>query len=321
MASKRPQMFARVDQRAVSPGNTVTLDVPNSHILGAIEIALHLTLTTTAGSVTVADATMGAINFVRRIQLRLDGSTIPLSVSGKHLDYWMHIDRPGMERLATSSTTSGDTWDAVLRWEVAQSVSNLTGAIPLRNYGSVQLEIEFDALSTLGTGTNLAVAGNVEAFVELYDETSAIAYDSSLIHTLTEHFVELVQTGDKIIDIPRGRALERMLIIAENNSAYSDSLVSEWKWRNGQGNEPYYHTDYTMRARMRRDYGGDDTPVTGLAAFDYRRAGNRDVIPLGDPGAAPYPQLIATIRAGTALTAAKLHIIREELERVEGVAA
>ncbi|MCK9485568.1 MAG: hypothetical protein M0R73_02540 [Dehalococcoidia bacterium] len=319
--SKRPQMFARVDQRPVNLGNTVVLDIPNSHILGAIEIALHLTLTTSSGTVTVADSALGAIPVIKRIQLRLDGSTIPLSVSGEFLDYWSHVDRPGSERLATSGTASGSVWDAVLRWEVAQSESNLTGAILLRNYGSVQLEIEFNGLASLGSGTGLAVAGNVEVWAELYDETVPIAFDNSLMHTLTEHFVAVEQTGDKIIDIPRGRGLERMLVIPENDGAYVDGLVTAWTWRNGQGFEPYFYTDYLLRARARRLYGGDDTPVTGLRVFDFRRAGNRDVIPLGDPAAAPYPQMVATIASGASLSNARLHIVREELENVTTPAA
>lgn len=316
--AKRPQMFRRLGRTAVSAGNTVTIDIPNAHILAALEIAITGTVGVSAGGVTVVDATTGPIKLIKRAQLRLDGSTVPLSVRGEFLDLWSHIDRPGSERKVSSSTADDGTWNAVLRWELAQSEVNLTGAIKLSNYGSVQLEIEFDAITVIATGTGVAFTGNVEAWGELYDESLPIAFDDSVMHTLTEHFVPVNASGDNPITIARGRALERLIVIAENNALFADNLVDSITLRLGQGFEPYYRTALMAQAYLARNYGGDDMPTSGVHVFDFRRAGDRDVIPLGDPQAAPYPELIAAVSSTPALTNAKLHVLREELERVEG---
>lgn len=310
------QIAIELGQDDISAGQTKAIELPKSHFLGALEIHLNAAVTVSAGNITVVDSTLGSIPLIERVQLRLDGRTLPLQVSGRNLDYWSHVDRPGMERLALSGTASGARFDSVIRFELAQSEGNLTGALKLSDYTSARLEITFAAVTAIATGTDVAVTGSVNVYGELYDETRPVAANTNVVHTLSEFDVDITSTGEKVIKLTKGRALERLLIIAENNGAPTWGLLDGIKFEGGPGDTPYDWTTPMFRARQLRHYGGDDTPIVGLYVFDFRRAGNRDLIPLGDAQFAPEPSIRATVTAGVTLTNAKLTVIPEELETV-----
>lgn len=311
---------SRLDSDDISAGNEVTLDIPNSHFLAAIDIHLDAIVEVTSGSVTIVDSTLGAIPLITRIQLILDGRTIPLDISGEFLDYWSHIDRPGSERIALSSTTDGDPWDTVLRYELAQSIANLTGAIRLSDYGTVQLKITFGAVTLIATGTGVSVSGTVKLYGDLYDESQPVAADTSVIHTLNAITHDVQSTGiNQHVDLAKGRVLERLIVIPENSGSYTWALVDAMSFRKSQGNVSIAKEAPVFRAEQRRYYGGDDSPITGVHVFDFRQAGNRDVLALGGP-AARSPQLLFDVGSGTSLSTARLHLISEELEPVEAAA-
>ena len=311
------QMSILAAQGTVAPSTTVSLELPKAHYLGALDLHLNLAVTVTGGAITVVDASLGSIPLIRRVQLRLDGRTIPLSVRGVFLDYWSHVDRPGSERLALTGTASGSRFDSVLRYELAQSEANLTGAVLLSQYASARLEIEFNAVTTIATGTGVALSGTVDVYAELYDETKPIQVGRPVVHTLTEFTQDITAHGTRSIKLPKGRALERLVLVAENNSAYTWDLISDITFRAGPGDEPYgpWSTPL-MRARNKRHYGGDDIPISGIYVLDLRRAGNRDIIPLGASGVAPEPELIIRTNSNTSLVSAQVHVVMEELEPV-----
>lgn len=316
------QIAIPIGQDDIAAGTTARIELPNAHYLGAIDIHFAGVVTTSAGGITVVDTTLGMIGLIERIQLRLDGKTSPLQITGRNLDYWSHVDRPGMERLALSGTTSPAAFDTVLRYELAQSEANLTGALKLSDYKSVVLEIKFSAITDIATGTDVAISGNVDVYGEMYDENApGVLVNTSLVHTLNEYDVVIDATGNKKIKLQTGRALERLLIIAENNGSPTWDLISNISLEGGPGDIPYDWATPIFRARQLRHYGGDDTPIVGMFVLDLRRAGNRDIIPLGDGLAAPAPQIVVTVPAGTALTNAKLTIIPEELESVRRIPA
>lgn len=312
------QIKRQVGQGTFAAASSVFIDLPSAHYLGALELHLDLTVTdSSAAAITVVDSTLGAIPIVTNVQLVLDGATIPLNISGQFLDYWSHIDRPGSERLATSSTTSGAEWDAVLRYELAQSIANLTGVIPLHQISSARLEIEFGAVSLIATSANTTtVSGSVKVYAEMYDNRRPIPVDTSVVHTLRVITVDVTSTGEKIIKLPTGRQLQRLIVIAENNSAYTWALLDSLTFRMGQGDDPYEMNTPIFRAWQRRHYGGDDIPITGVYVFDFRGAGPRDVVPMGDINLAPDPHLVINVPSGTSLTTARAHLILEELEPV-----
>jgi hypothetical protein len=312
---KRP-----VGQEPIAAGVTRSIELPKDAILGAIEIHVGAVFTTTAGAITVVDSTLGVIPLITNIQLVLDGRAIPLSCSARFLDIWSHIDRPGSERLATSSTVSGDQWDTVLRYELGQAVHNLTGALRLPNYATARLDITFGALSLVASGTGLAVGGNVTVYNESYDPTQIVA-DHSVIHTLTATQYEVSATGTNLTrKLAKGRALERLIVIPENNGVLGVwTMLSNLGLRLKNGDEPYIHDTPVFRAAQLRHYGGDDVPITGVYVFDFRQSGDRDVIPLGDLRQAPEPEIVFTTSG--ALVNAKLHVLAEELAAVQQPAA
>lgn len=317
------QIKRQVGQGTFAASGSVFIDLPRSNYLGALELHLDFTVTdSAAAAITVVDSTLGAIPILTNVQLVLDGATVPLNVSGQFLDYWSHIDRPGSERLATSSTTSGAEWDAVLRYELGQSIANLTGVIPLHQVSSARLELEFGAVSLIATSANTTtVAGTVKVFAEMYDNTRPIPVDTSVVHTLRSITTDIASTGEKIIKLPTGRQLQRLAVIAENNSAFTWSLLDTVKFRMGAGDDPYEMNTPIFRAQQLRHYGGDDIPITGVYVFDFRAAGPRDVVPLGDINLAPDPELVVEVPSGTSLTTARVHMLFEELEPVSNVLA
>ena len=312
------QIKRQVGQATFAASSSVFIDLPRSHFLGALEIHLDLAVTdSSAAAITIVDSTLGPIPIVTNIQLVIDGRTVPLNVSGEFLDYWAHIDRPGMERLATSSTTSGTGWDAVLRYELAQSIANLTGVIPLHEVASARLEISFGAVSLIASSDNTTtVTGTIKIYAEMYDATKPTPVDVSVVHTLRKITHDLASTGEHAIELPTGRQLQRLILVAENSGSYTWSLLDNVGLRMGQGDDPYSMSTEIFRAWQRRFYGGDDTPITGIYVLDFRQAGPRDVVPMGDRALAPDPELIVNIPSGTSLSTARVHILLEELEPV-----
>lgn len=309
------QIFRRIGQGTIAPSTVVSIELPKVHYLGALEIHMDAVGDVSSGSLTVVDSTHGIIPMITSIQLVLDGRTIPLNISGKHLDWWSRVDRPGSERLALSATADGGLWDAVLRYELAQSIANLTGALPLWHYASARLEITFGAATLAATGTAVTFTGVVDVYGELYDQNRPVVVDPSVVHTLRSFTADITSSGEKRIKIPKGRALERMLVVPENNSAQDWTLLTDVALECGPGDTTYSFTTPVARARQLRHYGGDDIPITGLYIFDFRQAGNRDIVALGDPRVAPEPELVLTVSSDS-LTTAKVHIILEELEPV-----
>lgn len=316
------QFKRQVATIGIVAGSTEFADLPKSHYLGALEFHIDATVTdSSAAAITVVDATLGAIPIIDKIQLVLDGTIIPLNIRGEFLDYWSHVDRPGSERFVITSTTSGAGWDAVLRYELAQSIGNLTGAIPLHKLSSARLEVTFGAVGDIATSANTTtVTGNVIVVAEMYSANRALGIDESVVHTLREYAADIAATGETNVEIPAGRQLERMLIIAENNALYVWTMLSNILFRMAQGDDPYSISTEIFRSQQLRVYGSDDIPITGLYVFDFRQAAGRDIVPLGDLNLAPDPELVLTVPSGTVLTNARVHVVMEELQRV-GVAA
>ncbi len=155
----------------------------------------------------------------------------------------------------------------------------------------------------------------------MYDQRRPIPVDISVVHTLRVITVDITSTGEKIIKLPSGRQLQRLIVIAENSSAYTWSLLDSMTFRMGQGDDPYEMNTPIFRAWQRRHYGGDDVPITGVYVFDFRGAGSRDVVPMGDLNLAPDPQLVTNVPSGTSLSTARVHLILEELEPVSNALA
>lgn len=318
------QKSIRLGQASILAGQTVSIELPKAHYLGALDIHVNAAVTTSAGAITVVNSTLGSIPLISRVQLRLDGSTTPITITGKFLDFWGHLDRPGMERLALSSTTSPARFDSVLRYELSQSIANLAGALPLSQYASARLEITFAPVTAIATGTNVAVAGTVDVYGDLYDEikTPPSSIGIPVVHTLREYTQDITAHGERSIKLPKGRALLRLMLVAENNGAYTWDLLDDIMLRCGPGDEPYGPwTTPLVRSFNKRFYGGDDIPIQGIYVLDLRRAGNRDVLPLGSSGIAPEPELVIRTNSATGLTNAQVHIVLEELESVRAAAA
>jgi len=315
------RLVDELDQESISASATARLNIPPVHWLAASELHVDATIGVSSGSVTVVNSTLGIIPLITRIRLLLDGGNTVFDVSGKVLDYWSHIDRPGSERLALSSTTDDDPWDAVLRYEHAQSEANPTGSIPLWLYGAATVEVETGAVTLAGTGTGVAVAGTFRLQAEQYDQRSRFADAvrmASVVHRITSFTQTFDTTGAKRIDLKAyfGELLERVMLLAENSGSDSWGLFDRISLMRSQAEVMERLRTETFRARNLRNYGGDDIPVTGLYVFDRRRAADNDVIPLGDKFVAPDPHLVTEIGSGTSLSSAQAEVIVETLTRV-----
>ena len=106
------------------------------------------------------------------------------------------------------------------------------------------------------------------------------------------------------------------MVIANNNSADTWALFESLDLKLSDAESLQKMRTEQFRARQMRNYGGDDVPITGAYVFDLRRAGDQDVIHLGDPIAAPDPHVVTNIASGTSLTSAKATFVVETLARV-----
>ncbi|MCY3670064.1 MAG: hypothetical protein OXH14_03195 [Alphaproteobacteria bacterium] len=308
------QLRRLVGQAPIAAGQTAYVELPRANYLGAIELLVEPIVNATSGSISVANATLGPIPIIEHVQITIDGHQVPLAVSGEELDIWSHIDRPGSERLAISNTARGKTWSSVLRYELAQSLQNLLGAIPLFAHSQVVLEIRFAPASKIGSGNGISVGGVVRVSAEMYAQDQGLVIDTSLVHTLRRVRETISQTGDLEIELPRGRYLERLIAIVNNSGSNTWDLLDSWALQTAAGEEPYDEPTPQVRARQLRHYGGDDIPLTGVYVWDLRRGGDRDILLLGDPVVAPDPSLRLRVKSGVTLSNARVDILLEELE-------
>lgn len=310
------QQMLRLGQESIAASTTKYIELPKAGWFATLYMHFNLTLTVSGGSITVVDATVGAIPLVTNVSIELDGKAYPLNVSGRFLDIWRHIDKPGMERLALSGTSSGSDFSFVLAYALAQSEGNLSGAIRLSDYSSVRVIVAFGALSLIASGTGLAIGtGTVNVAAEIYSETSGLVIDDGFIHTLRVQTQDVVSTGEKTFDVPRGRAIERILAIPENNSVVGlwtalDSLGLKF----GPSDEPYKLDTALWRALQMERYGGDDIPLAGVYSLDFRRAGQRDVFIAGDRLTAPFPQVTYVVNSSLSISTARMHFVLEEMQ-------
>lgn len=315
-----------VAQATLAVSTTARLTIPSVHWLAAIDLHIDATVTTSAGAISIVDTTLGAIPLVTRIRLLLDGGTTVVDVSATLLDLWSKIDRPGSERLALSSTTSADPWDAVVRYEAAQSEANPVGSIPLWQYGACTVEVETGAISLIGSGTNIAVTGDIRLVAELYDQRTPFARAAdiaSVMHRISTIAVDFTNTGTRRVELKsyNGELLERLIVVARNSGADTWALFSRMALMTSQSETLQRLTTDQFRARQLRNYGGDNIPITGAYIFDLRRAGDGDVIKMGNPQTAPDVHVITEIAAGTSLSNAQATFIAETLVPVARPAA
>ncbi|GMU39449.1 MAG: hypothetical protein AMXMBFR23_03150 [Chloroflexota bacterium] len=312
------RIIDEVAQATLAVSSTLRLQIPTVHWLAAFELHVDATVSTTAGAVTIVNTTLGAIPLVTRVRLLLDGGTTVVDVSGTILDTWSKVDRPGSERLALSSTTSGDPWNTSIRWEAAQSEANPAGSIPLWLYGNCTVEVETGAISLIGSGTNISIAGDVRLVAEKYDQRSPFANPAAVgssIHRLSTIEVDYSNDGSRRVELKSytGELLERLLVVANNNAANTWDLFSRMSLMASQAEILQRFTNDQMRARQLRNYGGENMPIAGVWVFDLRRAGEGDVIQVGHPVTAPDLHVITEIASGTALTNARATFVAETL--------
>ncbi|MGE0136097.1 MAG: hypothetical protein AB7T16_13320 [Dehalococcoidia bacterium] len=318
-----------VDSDAISASSTIRLALPTVNWLSAWMLHADITIGVSSGSVTVVNSTLGAIPLFSRIRMQVEGNPILVDISGKYLDLWSRIDRPSSERFVQTSTTDDDPWDALLRYEVAQSEANPVGSMPMWLYEDATIEVETAAVTTIATGTGVAVSGTLRLMAEQYDQASQFVLPdangpaanlkvASVLHRLTQFRHDLPGSGQQSVSLKGyvGDALERLLAVAVNNSADTYGLIDRISFMRDQQHPLRRHRTEQMQGELLAKYGGENMPITGTYAWDFRRAGQNDIVPLGDKYVARDPHLLAEVNTSVSLTSPRLDVIVETLQAV-----
>ncbi|TAJ19458.1 MAG: hypothetical protein EPO65_06780 [Dehalococcoidia bacterium] len=306
------------DSYSSATPTTPRVYLPREGYLGRLMFHLDITVSTTSGAVTIVSSTLGAIPLIDNISFKVGGKHPLLDVSGRQLDYWMHINRAGMERFALSSTTSADPWDARLSYDLWQSPTNLLGVLLLNAQSTAMLEFRMAAISAIASGTGVSLTGVVRVSGERLDfnpQAPLPAEFTNYVHRLTAFRKSITNTGPTDVSLEgyKGEFLERALLVPNNNSAVTDSMFDRVDLKNSKSDVAESWLAEDFRAEQREKYGSDDIPETGVLVLDRREAAQRDVIPLGD-ASAPDPHLTFNVpSSGVTLTSAYVDVIAETL--------
>lgn len=323
------RIIDEVDSKAIAASATIRLDLPTVNWLSAWTLHADISIAVATSTVTVVNTTLGAIPLFSRIRMQVEGNPILVDMPGKYLDLWSRVDRPGSERFVQTSTASAGAWDAMLRYEVAQSEANPVGAMPMWLYESAQIEVETAAVTTIGTGDTPVVSGTLRLLTEQYDQASVFALPdrqgaaaniavASVLHRLTHFRYDIPGSGQQTVSLKgyAGDALERLLAVTVNNAVDSYGLLDRISFMRDQQHPLRRHRTEQMQGEILAKYGGENMPITGTYVWDFRRAGQNDIVPLGDPYMARDPHLALEVNTAVALVNPRIDVIVESLQSV-----
>jgi len=321
---QQARVFLPVDEQAIfSENSTVTFDLPRQLDIESYTLRVNATINITTAFTAVRPG-VSIFNFLRRVELIANGSTVLENLNGFALAYIMAASRSFSPRQAgyeqqlpatavgSTSFTFAIPLDRLMPDMLRPKDTNLA----TRDLSTLQLRLTFGAIDDMYTGAGVATFTNGSARVsqvamqEYPDPRTGKITAPSFLLRRTQQDVSIPSANPSLqVKLPIGNILRRVWLFSVSSGDLSDALLNQLSLSRG--------SDFRVRAAASeiRSYNAGlwNFSQVGIHAIDFARSGQRigkvtDCWPLA--GAA---DAFATLDVSAAGTAPTVSIVTEEL--------
>lgn len=326
------QKIGKVGTMTYSLGGQQFLTLPKIGYVSKIWLRFSGSITSTSAGVdTITYADFGPWSTLRNIQLDLNsGKQILANVSGYELFLINSVRRTsGRSDQQTDSDfyaapTSGSAQNFRFTLEIPVSVSDGQNfQVGLINLQAPELQMNLtvnfaNALADIGSNIS-TLTGTVDVFYQYYEipDPSIVMQPYVALHKILSQVSPVGQTGENVLEIPRGGDLLRMIHVLYLNGDRSDAYDSQ-KLRLNKTQDIYTIDRWLGKYRNRERYGYN--LPTGTIVWDFQNGWDlpeesdlRDVI---DTERATTTESIITVTSGSTLGTNNnfLYTIREFIQ-------